>query len=294
MSPQTPVTTAIAMLYVGLAALTGLFDADTERLIAYGATVPALVSAGEPWRLLTGAFLHGGILHLGFNTLALITIGPMLEMRLGSLRYALLYVVGALGGSVGGVLSIAPFESMSMFAPLVGGSGALFAMLGALVASNLRSNRTLLDFFDDGRSRGLLTLIAVNLALGFLIPVVSNSAHIGGLLTGFAWTFWFLDVDRRGRNPVLQTSLWRARALVVAMTLGWTLYVVFPVLRADYQLARGFDEAARASGFLPVPQNPSTRAAYRRQILGELVRQGGWPESSAKRLAEHIYGDRGD
>ncbi len=101
-----------------------------------------LVAEGEWWRLLTGGFLHGGILHLGLNMYALWFLGQLLEPALGRVQFALLYVVSLLGGSFGVML-------LSPDAPTVGASGAIFGLLGAaLVFGRSRG----MDVMASGRS----------------------------------------------------------------------------------------------------------------------------------------------
>ena len=173
-----------------MAFLTDPVEPTREQLLEHGAAVGIFVQGGEPWRLLTHAFLHGSLIHLAFNTFFLIQIGPMLERRMGGVKFALLYTVAAVSGGIVASLWNAPYVC------LVGGSGALFGMLGAAVAINLRSGRHLLDFLDYHGPRQLLGLIAINLFLGLVIPFVSNAAHIGGLVSGFTLSFCFLERQR--------------------------------------------------------------------------------------------------
>ncbi len=85
---EIPVTLLVAIAYVTLAFLTDPFQPSGEQLAAYGWLSPFLAANGEPWRLLSCAFLHGGILHLLFNLSMLLALGPALERSLGSVRYA--------------------------------------------------------------------------------------------------------------------------------------------------------------------------------------------------------------
>jgi membrane associated rhomboid family serine protease len=238
---ETPLTYVIVLAYVTMAFLTDPMNPPVGDLIHYGAAVGFLIQDGEHWRLLTHAFLHGGIIHLAFNTFFLIQIGPMLERRLGSVKFGVLYLISAVSGGMAG--SLWHHELV----PLVGGSGALFGMLGAAVAVNMRSGRHLLDFLDYHGPRQLLGLIAINLILGLLIPFVSNAAHIGGLVSGFALAFCFLV---RGRSPVdgpgraVQTA-W------VAVFVSVLFYCAYPVVRWDYLMSRAAraDDTDRAQAF---------------------------------------------
>ncbi|WP_156253767.1 rhomboid family intramembrane serine protease [Pseudactinotalea terrae] len=132
----------------------------------------------EPWRMLTTAFLHApgsfGIVHLGFNMVALWFTGPFLEQALGRIRFLALYLVSALGGSVA-VLLLTPLELWERGA--VGASGAVFGLFGAVAVVMLRLKM---------RNSSIFSVIGMNLVITFLVPNISWQAHLGGLLTGAA------------------------------------------------------------------------------------------------------------
>lgn len=130
---------------------------------------PPAVAGGEYYRLVTSAFLHYGLLHILFNMYALYILGPPLEEHLGRWRFATLYGLSALGGSV----------VVYLFSPLnaatAGASGAIFGLFGATLVAAKRLN---LDV------RWLIGLIVVNLVITFSFPGISWQGHIGGLVTG--------------------------------------------------------------------------------------------------------------
>jgi membrane associated rhomboid family serine protease len=128
------------------------------------------VANGEWWRIITGGFLHAGILHIGMNMLVLWLIGGQLERAIGPIRFACLYMTSLIAGSLG-VLLIDPT------APTVGASGAVFGLMGAAVVYQ-RSRG-----IDIWRS-GLGTLIVLNLGITFLVPGISKGGHLGGLVGG--------------------------------------------------------------------------------------------------------------
>lgn len=223
---ETPTTYGLLLIYITMAVLTDPFEPSREDWIQYGGCAGLLVQDGQVWRLLSCAFLHGGILHLLLNSYGLMILGPMLERHMGIARFILLYAISAIGGSLVAVLM--NFE----FVFLVGGSGALFGMLGAALAYNVRGGRTMLDFMENHGSRQLITLIILNLLVGFFIPQVSNSAHIGGLCTGFVLVFCFLA---KGREEVDLTG--RAiQAGWIAVILSLLFYTLHPVMRFGYNL----------------------------------------------------------
>lgn len=127
------------------------------------------VLAGEWYRLITAAFLHGSVFHLLFNGYAMYVLGTQLERWLGHGRFLTLWVLGALAGSVLSLL-VAPNQFS------VGASGAIFALFGAVfvIGRKLRL---------DLRMVGVL--LVVNLVLTFVVPQISWTAHIGGLVAGF-------------------------------------------------------------------------------------------------------------
>jgi membrane associated rhomboid family serine protease len=154
-----------------------------SRLFAALSQVPAQVSGGEWWRLITAAFLHFGPLHLALNMLALLVFGSELERLLGRGRFVVLYLVSALGGATAIQLFSAPDTAVA------GASTAIYGLLGGLGVVLVVLRQDL---------RGLLTLLAINLFISFL-PGVSLLGHLGGLVTG-ALTAAILVIARRRRT----------------------------------------------------------------------------------------------
>jgi rhomboid protease GluP len=222
---EIPVVALVALAYVSLAFLTDPIDPTIAQLVRFGAARGIEVGQGEAWRLLAYAFLHGGAMHLLFNLYALIAIGPALERGIGSWRFLLVYAVSALAGGVAGTLWHSPL------APLVGGSGALFGMMGALLALQARQGREPTEFLRGQGGRQLVSMVLLNLLIGFLVPVVSNSAHLGGLFGGF-FLVWFVLAPARGSRPMQGPASWA----VAALFLGLGALSLRPVHRWDWQL----------------------------------------------------------
>jgi membrane associated rhomboid family serine protease len=140
------------------------------------------VAEGDFWRLLTAAFLHYGAFHLILNMIGLYWFGSLLEQRIGSGRFLLIYVVSGLAGSAGALL-------LDPLKPTVGASGAIFGILGAgLVLERQR------DYVFGGSALGV---IVANLVLTFAWPNISIGGHIGGLIGGAAS---ILALSRLGRG----------------------------------------------------------------------------------------------
>lgn len=256
---EIPVTLVVAVAYGTLAVVTGMLgpaEAFAERVDTFGLLRPLQVAAGEPWRLLASTFLHLNLIHLLVNLMSLVAIGPALERSLGSLRFAALYLLSGLGGSLAVCLVYDPRQ------PVAGGSGALFGMMGALVALNMRAGRHLFAFLEFEGPRRLLGLIAFNFVLGWLIPVISNTAHAGGLVAGFLVTFLWL-------RPGAATPARRQWRLAVgALFVVWTAWSIVPVTRFDW-LARAAE--ATTHGGRRVALLRAAATAYGAVRLEDLV-----------------------
>lgn len=175
--------------------------------------LPAYATS-EPWRMLTAAFLHAPDqpLHILFNMYALWLTGPYLESLLGRVRFALLYLVSAVGGSVGYLLLANPDNFNQWRTGTVGASGAVFGLFGAYFVVQRRLNR------DTGP---LIAIIAINFALGFL-PGVAWQAHLGGLATGLATAAVLVYAPKTRRT---QTPLQIAGLATIVVLIG-VLFVV--------------------------------------------------------------------
>jgi len=146
------------------------------------------VAHGEWWRVLTSGFLHEGLLHIGFNMYILYLLGQMLEPALGRLRFAAIYFVSLLCGSLGALI-VTPHK------PTVGASGAVFGLLGA-AAVEMRARQ--IPVFQSGVGG----LIVLNLIITFAVPGISYGGHIGGLIGG-ALAALALQLGDRYRSQVL-------------------------------------------------------------------------------------------
>jgi rhomboid protease GluP len=151
-----------------------------EAVLSQGALVPALVTQGEAWRLVTSAFLHSGFVHLALNMLSLYFLGSFAEITFGRSRFLALYLISGIAGG----LAYLYFGSFN--APAVGASGAIFGLLGGVFGFAIR--RGTFSTRNPIISQ-LLLLTGLNLFIGFTIPGVSNTAHIGGLLGGLVFGY---------------------------------------------------------------------------------------------------------
>jgi membrane associated rhomboid family serine protease len=186
----------------------GLTVGDRELVLRFanvaGAPGAFGVADGEYYRLLTAAFLHAGLLHLAFNMFALATVGPMLESALGRVRFAALYGLSALGGSVLSFLLSSPGQFG------VGASGAIFGLFGAYYVVVRRLG---------GETRSIVTLLVLNLIITFAVPNIDWRAHLGGFVTGAALAAAFAYAPRTDRRDALQVGACVAVALVLVVAV---------------------------------------------------------------------------
>ena len=197
-----PVVTQVLIGINGAVFVLGIIFAGGGRAISNasgelfqrGALYGPLVT-DEPWRLVTGAFLHAGLFHLALNMYALWILGQLVERTAGPLRFALIYGVALLTGSLGALL-------VTPNSPTVGASGAIFGLMGAALAiamaRGIRPAET-----------GLLGILGLNLAFTFLIPGISIGGHIGGLAGGFiaGWLLFDAPARLKVRNPVVPAAV---------------------------------------------------------------------------------------
>jgi rhomboid protease GluP len=139
----------------------------------------AVLYGGEYWRMLTALFLHFGPLHLAFNLYALFVIGPGLERIIGSVRFALYYLLAGLGSSAGVLLL--RFTNLLRPETLVGASGCVMGMVGVWAGYLLRHRH---EPFAGRRLRNIVLIVAIQTAFDLSTPQVSMAAHLSGLVTG--------------------------------------------------------------------------------------------------------------
>ncbi len=143
----------------------------------------AIAEGHQYWRLVSSAFLHENLLHIGFNMYLLYVLGMMLEPAIGSARFAAIYAVALLAGSFGALLAT---DSATL-----GASGAIFGLMGA-AAVELRARG-----FSVMQS-GIGGLIIINLIFSFTFANISVGAHVGGLAGGALAAYAIRTADRRG------------------------------------------------------------------------------------------------
>jgi len=161
---------------------------ETDPLVAFGAIDYRSILRGEYWRLFTGMFLHGSMAHIFFNGLALWSFGQTVERFFGHVRFALIYILGGLCGSLASFIFTRGLS--------VGASGAIFAIIGAEMIF-LYHNRQLLGRGAQRELQSLIILAVINFGIGLTTQfvrggvIIDNWAHIGGLVAGIILA-WFI------------------------------------------------------------------------------------------------------
>ena len=189
----------LASVLVGGLNILSPSPADLQR---WGGNIAALSLTSQPWRLFTNIFIHAGAIHILSNMWLLLMLGWMAVRAFGRGGYLLVYLVGGVLASLasawwqattmiqtnayGGVMGL-PMQSLRLIVS-VGASGAIFAVCGALLAYMARTFVTgdRVDWLNPGAQGALLRVVGINIALGFAIGGIDQSAHVGGLLAGLA------------------------------------------------------------------------------------------------------------
>ncbi len=205
-----------AMVYL-LMVLSGVSatEPNVGDLFAWGATAGVEVALNNQWwRLLTATFLHGNLIHLAVNMLCLWQVGPVVERLYGNVGFALLYLASGIGGSM----------ASAWWHPLVvgvGASGAIFGLIGGMVAFLLVHRATIPPSVLRPMRSGLLTFVLFNVLFGLAWPGIDNAAHLGGLASGCV-----AGLLLRRPWPVPRPTVGLVRQLVGGLVLGGLIFLI--------------------------------------------------------------------
>ena len=148
-----------------------------EIVMHFGALFPRLVMEGQYYRLLSSMFLHVNFMHLINNCFSLYIFGSRAERFYGGFKFWVIYILSGIFGGIASTLFVPN--------PTVGASGAVFGLLGAVLALALKSKADV-----SGLNYPVMLILAgTSLSLGFMVPEINNHAHIGGLIAGFVLGF---------------------------------------------------------------------------------------------------------
>lgn len=215
--PGIPVYTYILITCIVAVTIAQFAVGLPESVEIAGFDKPRFLVAHEYWRILTGAALHGGLLHIFMNSYALYGFGSLMEMLSNRAHLAIVFLLSAIGG---GLLSLVFLpEGIS-----VGASGGIVGLIGYLLVYAFRRRQ----FISSAFRRSLLVNIGFLLIFGLLLyNVVDNFGHIGGLVTGFVYGVIQIPADEF-TDPRKARSLTR---LIGVAALGiFVLTSVFSIL----------------------------------------------------------------
>ena len=181
-------------------------------LVRLGASLPWPFDLVQPWRLVTGCFLHANLLHIVFNMWVLVDLAPAIEELYGPPRFFFLYTACGIGGYL-----LSGF--LGHFS--IGASGAIVGLIGVLLAVTYRRGGSGMQQLRSQVYRWIIYLVL----WGFFFPGIDNMAHLGGGITGFILAKFMLD-----RAPATPSERKRAYALgwatafVVLVSFGFMLF----------------------------------------------------------------------
>jgi rhomboid protease GluP len=179
---------------------------DGRTLVRFGAKDGFLIVRGEWWRFVTPVFLHANLIHLAFNSWVLFDLGPAVEGLYGPQKFLVLYVMtGAASFGLSFLWNPVPIS--------VGASGAIFGLIGVMIAYGYRNRR------GAGEAvRNMFVRWAVYmLAFGLIIPGIDNAAHIGGLVSGIAFGALVSDLPSFTQSSIQVWKLLRVVAFLVVL-----------------------------------------------------------------------------
>ena len=198
-----PVTFALiainVAIFAAMVATSKSIDFSLETLVVWGGSAGTLVQQGQWWRLFTSMFIHANPIHIGFNMLCLFQLGFLAERAFGKIPYLLGYIATGMCASL----------TSNFIHPKtlgVGASGAIFGVAGFLLTPIALKK---LIIYTTGKSSILRTLVMFaiyNLAIGAAIPVIDNSAHVGGLVSGLLVGLFFCNRQRTLGYPPPQST----------------------------------------------------------------------------------------
>ena len=184
---------------------------DGRMLYRFGSGYGIAILYGEWWRLITPIFLHGGILHFGFNSYVLLQLGPLVEAEYGRDRFWIVYLTCGIAGNVLAALFVPGI-------PVVGASGAIFGLVGILIVHSGRRGG-----FGGQQLRSRLMRWAFLMFVISLMPGISLSAHAGGFLGGLALGLVVPAGEIRNRAAA---RAWEILAVACALLVLFSFYKI--------------------------------------------------------------------
>ncbi len=269
--PTTTLLTAINVaVFVGMVLTgAGFLNFNGQSLITWGGNFGPLTIGGEYWRLVTAGFIHGGLIHIGFNMWCLWSLGQLSERLFGRWQTFAIYMLAGVGGAL---LSIA--RNPETFE--VGASGAIFGIAGALLAGVKFGNLSISAGEKKALASSMIFFVGINFMLGAgmsgLGGNIDNWCHLGGLITGLLMGLPMGAFAGRHHLYQLATVLVTSVVLVAAGKelvqkegqQGYALRVGLALQQKNYSKAISMLESYISS-------HPEDYSAY--SVLGETYEQ---------------------
>ncbi|WP_072905278.1 rhomboid family intramembrane serine protease [Malonomonas rubra] len=198
--------------------MTLFLNPPIELLANWGGQFWPWALNGELWRCISYAYMHGGIIHLGFNMVVLYQIGPLIESEVGWQRFFVIYTITAIFATLAGLI-------IHPRVVVVGASGALFGIFGFAVSYYHRVGGSI----GIQRRNFLFQWIVIALVFGFVIGA-DNAAHIGGLVSGAAFG-WLIPTTIRSQRKTDSFFNGLAWLLIATTVLSLLLVIITLALR---------------------------------------------------------------
>ncbi len=184
---------AINVIIFALMYMIGNGSQDSQTLINFGANIGTLTKNGEYYRLISCAFLHIGVIHLLCNMYSIYAVGPTVEYFFGKAKFLFIYFYSAITASLFALI----FQGDKVIT--AGASGAIFGLLGAL----LYFGYTYRGYIGNKVLSQVISVILINLYIGFTTTGISNAAHIGGLIGGLSMSFMLgADINEKKSSKI--------------------------------------------------------------------------------------------
>jgi len=207
---RVPDNCPAALSLIGITVLLFIAQLATNGAVTIqGLLFGPAVQHGQWWRLITSGFLHGNVIHIGFNMYLLFVLGPQLERLYGSLRFLLIYLGALLFGS----LAVMLFDWNQS---TLGASGAVLGLGGAL-------GIVLWERGINPRHSPVFGLVVLNLALPLLVPGISFWGHFGGIVGGALMAYILVwRPNRQANSSAANLHLTGSAAVLAIAALAYT------------------------------------------------------------------------
>ena len=176
------------------------------------------VAAGQWWRILAATFLHYGLLHIAMNMYALSHLGRVAEQLFGTAKFLTVYLLAGVGSTIAISVWFAYVRHQPESVLMAGASGSIFGIMGLLAVVLLRGG----THAAQQMGRGLVKDVIVMLAIGFVVPMISNTGHVGGLVVGAACGLFVKDRFSEKLDPASR-GRWTRIALVMVLVAAASL-----------------------------------------------------------------------